>query len=129
MDSKNTKIPYSNLEEEQILVINQSNNRSTSPLPQTRYVCSRDVTHTDSVTIANHPGWRTGTKLICHHCYAPGHISSECNLPMNKIQEVVANYENHTQVPNKNYEFTNKLVPGRPEHLLANEDKEAQPKK
>lgn len=36
-------------------------------LPQQRYVRQSDIPHADVMNMANHPGWRTGTKLICHH--------------------------------------------------------------
>lgn len=52
---------------------------------------------------------------------------------MNKIQDVVADYENITSdekahVPDTNYEFAKQVVPGRPEHRLTNAIKDAQTK-
>lgn len=91
-DSTTTEIPRYDREDEQLLVFNRTNNGSLSPLPQQRYVRTCDISHDDGMTMANPPDWRTGTKLICHHCCTPGHIPPECNSPMNKIQDVVNNY-------------------------------------
>ena len=35
----------------------------------------------------------TNQRLICHDCYERGHISRQCNTPINKFDEVIANYE------------------------------------
>lgn len=52
---------------------------------------------------------------------------------MNKIQDVVANYEDHNsyekaRVPDADYEFAKQFVPGSQEHRLANKVKNAEEK-
>lgn len=42
------------------------------------------------------PGWNIGKWLICYHYYKPGHASLGCNLPLNKIEKLVAFYEKLT---------------------------------
>lgn len=74
-----------------------------------------------------------GNRLVFQYCYKPGHVSSDCNLPLKKIQDLVTNYEKRTsdektRVLDTKYDFEKQLVPRRPEYYLANEVKIAQKK-
>lgn len=85
-DSTKTKVPHSDRDEEQILILSRSNNRSPSPRPQTRHLGPRYISHPDESTLANRPCWKTGNRLIFHHCYRPRQICPECNIPLNKYK-------------------------------------------
>lgn len=62
-----------------------------------------------------------------------GHISPECNMPINKIQDVVNNYEKliadeKANVPDTKYAFAKQFVPECLEYCSPNGVKGAQPK-
>lgn len=76
-DSTTTEILHSDSDDEHLLIINLANYRPPSPRSQQSYVPQCDITHVKGMTMASHPGWRTGTKIIFHHCYITGHISPE----------------------------------------------------
>lgn len=95
-DSTTHEVLHSDRDEEQILMLDRSNNRSPSAGTQTRYGRPRDMLNVDGTILANLPGWQTGNPLICNHCYTPGHLSPNRTHPLNKIRSVVANYEKLT---------------------------------
>lgn len=66
-DSTMNEVPHYDRYEEQIIIINRSNNLSPSSRPQMRYVRPSDVPQDDRNTITNRPGWQTGNPLIFHH--------------------------------------------------------------
>ena len=50
-----------------------------------------------------------GGHLVCHYCYAVGHIAPRCTLPMSRSEEVVTNYRalsaaQKERVPRTNYD-------------------------
>ena len=76
----------------------------------------------DHHTRASRPGWAAPRKevprttqpdrlrnyLICHECYARGHVSPDCNLPLRSQSQVIANFEklsdeDKLKVPSNSY--------------------------
>lgn len=133
-DSTVTEVPHYDRDEDQILILSRSKNHSHSPRPPTRYVRPTNIPYAYGATSVNSPGWCTYNRIICHHCYTPREISPECTIPLDKIPNVVTNYEMLTDdekypVSYINYEFANQFIPGSPERQLANEVKNAPSKK
>ena len=54
-------------------------------------------------------GWSIRTdEPVCYACYAIGHLSTQCTLPVTKLAQIVVNYtaltpDQKARVPDKNY--------------------------
>lgn len=92
--SSTTEVPHFDYDEEQILILIRANNSSPSPRPAS-VISPRDIMNVNEITATNILRCRVVNQLICHHCYTTGHVSPECTLLLNKIQNVVTKYENN----------------------------------
>ena len=77
-------------------------------------------------------GWSVQTgEPICYACYAIGHLSTQCTLPVTKLAQIVVNYtaltpDHKARVPDKNYPAALGFLKGTEENELLQEVAAAQ---
>ncbi len=72
------------------------------------------IQHATKSLNSQRPGWVQRQAIICHHCYAPNHVSPDCELDPSALPTVVSNYEALTEqqrktVPRIAYDIAKKL--------------------